>query len=155
MLLFVTSANDTVNSSTEIGKVSVAVADILSQSTTISAEVIDGTFDAADLLVNSKRKANLEVYVVGAEIFADGTAEVLWSRDNGNLSTLVKPAPGDEYDLPPEILQRAGFIVSARARMRHTNVAKNSKFGGGKSKLFSVDLLGPLLEQQPKLRLRK
>ncbi len=149
LLLFVVSANDVVNSSTEIGKVTVTVADILSQSSSISAEFIDGTFDAADLIVNANRRANLELYVAGVEIFTDGTAEVLWSRDNGNLSTITKPSPGENYDLPPELLQRAGFIVSVRARMRHTHVAVRSGFGGQKATLFNMPLIKPLLEDTP------
>ena len=146
MLLFSIAANDSVNASTEIGKVSVAVADIISQSPAVTREVIDATFGAADLMVNSTRKSRLELYVVGVEIFADGSTEVLWSRDNGNLTTLTKPESGDFYTLPPEILTRAGFIVSARARLTHTNVLSNSDLKAAhQDKIGNVSTVGALL----------
>lgn len=146
MLLFSIAANDSVNASTEIGKVSTAVADIISQSPAVTKEVIDGTFNAADLMVNASRRANLELYVVGVEVFADGSTEVLWSRDNGNLSSINKPEPGDNYDLPPEILTRAGFIVSARARLTHTNVVTTSGIQAGKQdKIGNVSTVGAIL----------
>ncbi|MEP1206879.1 MAG: hypothetical protein ABJM29_11475 [Rhizobiaceae bacterium] len=146
MLLFSIAANDSVNASTEIGKVSVAVADIISQSPAVTREVIDATFGAADLMVNSTRKARLELYVVGVEVFADGSTEVLWSRDNGNLTSLTKPEAGDFYTLPPEILVRAGFIVSARARLTHTNVLSNSDLKAAhQDKIGNVSTVGALL----------
>lgn len=146
MLLFAIAANDSVNASTEIGKVSVAVADIISQSPAVTREVIDGTFNAADVMVNATRRANLELFVVGVEVFADGSTEVLWSRDNGNLSTITKPLPGDDYDLPPEILVRAGFIVSARARLTHTNVVTTSGIKAGQQdKIGHVTTIGAIL----------
>ncbi len=146
MLLFSIAANDAVNASTEIGKVSVAVADIISQSPTVTKEVIDATFGAADLMVNSTRRANLELYVVGVEVYADGSTEVLWSRDNGNLSSLTKPGPGDFYTLPPEVLTRAGFIVSARARLSHTNVVTTSGIKAGRQdKIGNVSTVGAIL----------
>jgi Flp pilus assembly protein TadG len=146
MLLFTIAANDSVNASTEVGKVSVAVADIISQSPAVTREVIDSTFGAVDLMVNSTRKAKLELYVVGVEVYADGSTEVLWSRDNGNLSTLTKPGPGDNYKLPPEILTRSGFIVSARARLSHTNVVTSSGIRAGRQeKIGNVSTIGSLL----------
>jgi Flp pilus assembly protein TadG len=146
MLLFSIAANDSVNASSEIGKVSVAVADIISQSPTVTAEVIDGTFNAADLMVNATRRANLELFVVGVEVFADGSTEVLWSRDNGNLSSIRKPEPGDNYVLPPEILTRAGFIVSARARLTHTNLVTTSGIKAGQQdKIGNVSTIGAIL----------
>ena len=146
MLLFSIAANDSVNASTEIGKVSMAVADIISQSPAVTKEVIDGTFNAADLMVNATRRANLELFVVGVEVFADGSTQVLWSRDNGNLSSLTKPSPGDDYDLPPEILVRAGFIVSARARLTHTNVVTTSGIKAGRQeKIGHVTTIGAVL----------
>lgn len=129
MLLFISSANDSVNASTEIGKVTVAVADILSQSPSITKETIDATFDAADLLVASGRTARLEMFVAGLEVKADQSVEVIWSRSNGNLTSLSQPNPGDSYTLPPEILVRPGFIVSARARLNHTNLIKRTSIG--------------------------
>ena len=131
MLLFTIVANDSVNSSSEIGKVTAAVSDILSQSETITPEVIDATFDVADILVNSTRHANLELYVTGIEVFADGSTEVSWSRDNGNLSSLSKPSPGSSYPLPAELLARAGFIVSARARLSHVTALSKSGLAVG------------------------
>ncbi|NKB52809.1 MAG: hypothetical protein GKR97_11380 [Rhizobiaceae bacterium] len=146
MLLFSIAANDAVNASTEIGKVSVAVADIISQSPTVTKEVIDATFGAADLMVNSTRRANLEIYVVGVEVYSDGSTEVLWSRDNGNLSSLTKPEPGDFYTLPPEVLVRAGFIVSSRARLSHTNVVTASGIKAGRQdKIANVSTVGAIL----------
>lgn len=146
MLLFSMAANDSMNASTEVGKVTVAVADIISQSPTVTREVIDATFGAVDLMVNSQRHANLELYVVGVEIYADGSTEVLWSRDNGHLSSLSKPGPGDTYDLPPEILNRAGFIVSARARLSHTNVVTSSGIKAGRQeKIGHVSTIGAVL----------
>lgn len=122
MLLFSASLNDSVNTTTEIGKVTAAVADILSQSPTITKQTIDANFKAANLLVGPTRVGTLEMFVVGVEVKSNKRATVLWSRDNGNLKTLRKPAPGDDYDLPPEVLERAGFIVSSRARMTHENI---------------------------------
>lgn len=146
MLLFSIAANDSVNASTEIGKVSVAVADIISQSPSVNKDVIDATFGAVDLMVNSTRKANLELYVVGVEVFADGSTTVLWSRDNGNLTSLTKPEAGDYYTLPPEVLTRAGFIVSARARLTHTNVVTTSGIKAGRQdKIGNVSTVGALL----------
>ena len=146
MLLFTIAANDSVNASTEIGKVSAAVADIISQSPTVTADVIDATFNAADLMVNATRAANLELYVVGVEIYADGSTEVLWSRDNDNLSSLTKPSPGDSYDLPPEILVRAGFIVSARARLTHSNIVTESGIKAGRQdRIGNVPTIGAIL----------
>ena len=148
MLLFTIAANDSVNASSEIGKVSVAVADIISQSPTVNKDVIDATFRAADLMVNATRRANLELYVVGVEIFADGSTQVLWSRDNGNMSTLTKPEPGDNYVLPPEVLNRAGFIVSARARLSHTNIVTTSGIKAGRQeKIGNVSTIGALLPE--------
>lgn len=129
LLLFITTANDAVNASTEIGKVTVAVADILSQSPSITKETIDATFDAADLLVGDGRTARLELYVVGLEVLPDESVAVLWSRDNGNLTSLSKPSPGDNYTLPPEVLKRPGFIVSARARLNHTPLPNHADIG--------------------------
>jgi len=146
MLLFTIAANDSVNASTEVGKVTMAVADIISQSPTVTREVIDATFGAVDLMVNATRKAKLELYVTGVEIFADGSTQVLWSRDNGNLSSLRKPIPGDDYELPPEILLRAGFIVSARARLSHTNVVTTSGIKAGRQeKIGNVTTVGAIL----------
>ncbi len=146
MLLFTIAANDSVNASTEVGKVTMAVADIISQSPTVTRDVIDSTFGAVDLMVNATRKANLELYVTGVEIFADGSTQVLWSRDNGNLSSLTKPSPGDPYELPPEILNGAGFIVSARARLSHTNVVTSSGIAAGKQgSIGNVPTVGAIL----------
>jgi len=145
MLLFTIAANDSVNASTEIGKVTVAVADILSQSNSVTKEVIDATFDTADVMMNAKRGNNLEMFVVGVEIKADGTTEVLWTRDNGNVTTLVQPGVGGPYDLPPEVLVRTGFIVSARARLTHSNVLNDSNFGKGKGTLAGIPIIGNLV----------
>ena len=146
MLLFSIAANDSVNALTEIDKVSVAVADIISQSPTVTKEVIDGTFNAVDLMVNATRRANLELYVVGVEVFADRSTQVLWSRDNGNLTTINKPSPGDDYDLLPEILTYAGFIVSVRARLTHTNVIITRGIKAGRQdKTGNVSTIGAIL----------
>ena len=133
LLLFSASVNDSVNTTTEIGKVTSTVADILSQSPTITKDTIDTNFKAANLLVGPSRVGSLEIFVVGVEVKADKTTEVLWSRDNGNLNSLSKPSPGAEYELPPEVLERPGFIVSARARLIHDNIINRVGLGLGEN----------------------
>ncbi|MEM8748758.1 MAG: hypothetical protein AAGF28_00540 [Pseudomonadota bacterium] len=108
---------DTQNMTTQGGKVSSTVADIVAQSTLVNREIIDATLNAGEAIMGA-RASQLQLYVAGININDDGEARVLWARGK-NLSSLTLPAIGSIYPLAPALLNNRGFIVTSKARIEH------------------------------------
>lgn len=123
------SVIDMENSSTEVGKVTSTVADILAQAPEVTEETVDNAFLASQALLGHARKADFEIYVAGIRITKIdpldddevGTATVVWSRGS-NLSTLSAPAPGTTFALDTSLKKRVGFIVATHGKLKHVPI---------------------------------
>lgn len=108
---------ETQDVSTRVGKVSAAIADIVSQSPAVTPQQIDAAMDAALAIMGTQnpnlngRANELEMEVVGVEVDNNQNAIVKWSRGR-HVGSL--PANGSSYPLPAELKLVEGFIVAAR-----------------------------------------
>ena len=118
---------DMENATTEVGKVTSTVADLLAQAPEINNQSIDNAFLASQAIIGGNRKNDLQMYVAGVRITKDdsddddeiGVATVVWSRGS-NLTSLSLPQENTEYELNDGLLKREGFIVIAHGRLAHT-----------------------------------
>lgn len=142
LMLGTASLSDAENVTTQVGKVSSSVADIISQSQTVNADFIDQTMLAGEALMGS-RADNLELFVTGIEIVDTSSdpdnpnleARVLWARGNDNIPDGGLPAKGSTYDLDPGLLVQGGFVVVAKASLTYEplfgNLKSDTYFGYG------------------------
>lgn len=110
------------DASTQVGKITGSVSDILAQSPVVNTDIIDATFKAGDAMLGNNMFNQLELFVAGIEIDASGNATVLWSRGRC-ISQLSQPTPGQDYtnDIPARLLNHSGFIVASHGMLKHVS----------------------------------
>ncbi len=109
---------DMQNASSEVGKVTSTVADILTQAPSTTSLDIDCAFQAGDALLHPDHAGSLQMYVLGVKI-EDGENTVEWARGK-NLSFAPLPEVGQPYTaFPPELLNSDSFVIIAHGRLSH------------------------------------
>ncbi len=117
---------DIENATTEVGKVTSTVADILAQAPELNENTVDNAFKASKALIGKDRQGDLEMYVAGIRITKNdpnnpnevGSTQVVWSRGS-NLKTLTLPSMGNSYNLPMGLRMNEGFIVTTHGKLEH------------------------------------
>lgn len=112
--------------STRVSKVAATVADIISQSASLSIPEVEAALRAAHVLAGSSAAGTMTVEVVGVNIASNGTTSVLWAR---GVNSTNLPAPGEPYNLPEDLTSEAGFIVASRANYKHDPIIGGSMVG--------------------------
>lgn len=112
--------------STHVSKVAATVADIISQSASISIEEVEIALRAAHALAGASAAGTMTVEVVGVNVASNGSTSVVWAR---GVNSTNLPAPGNSYDLPDDLKTEAGFIVASRANYKHLPIIGGSMVG--------------------------
>ncbi len=127
------SVLDTENMTTEGGKVSSTIADIIAQSSSVTSQVIDNTLNAG-VAIAGARAQNMQMYVAGVEVRNTNSnprgrpnykAYVVWARGRNNSSLRV-PAKHSEYPLNSSLMTSEGFLVVSKVRMVHKPLYQSS-----------------------------
>lgn len=112
--------------STRVSKVASTVADIISQSASLTIPEVEAALKAAHAVAGASAAGTMTVEVVGVNVASNGTTSVLWAR---GINSTNLPARWSSYDLPAELRSEAGFIVASRANYKHLPIVASSLIG--------------------------
>ncbi len=97
-----------VTNSRKVSRVAATLADLVSQSESITGSQVDGIMNASSAVMEPYSSTGLKIHVIGVQMDANAVARVVWSRTKGDTTA---PADDSIYPIPVNIKIADSFLI--------------------------------------------